>query len=258
VSEHDTMHHPAPAPTYFDAIEPHALRSDRVYRVYVGERKLAGAYVAGQWRDDESLRRQLAQNAWLAYFLRKASQRRCDAWQARLAFYAGVDPFAPSFLTNDARNFHIPASNVLRIRFRRKVTQRAPLHAGVIDFQLADGKRRLILCGEEKADDVIDWLRRLDPAIEVSGQAEKRLPMHLQPRSVRRRDFFSGAGLMLFFAIAIVAMMAWIPDPRLLLAAPASLVTAIVLFYRGWKLRGPDDPPAGAEERGEAQAAPRI
>ena len=143
---------------------------DRFYRIYVSDKLLAGAYVAGQFYDERSARLQLQQAAlFFGPFVRRCLIRR----QEREAFYDSSDPFSPPFLEHDQRNFQIERMVVARTRLRRRRSLWTPINAGVLELELLDGSiRRFILAGEQHADDVLELLRTFDPWIEVSGKAE--------------------------------------------------------------------------------------
>ena len=109
----DDKEQPTP---FFYGLQPRWLSWDRLYRIYVSDKMIAGAYVAGQIYDEQSAAVQL-QQAML--FLRPIVRRRLAQRCERETLYDAHDPFGPSFVGHDARNFQILRSDVAQVRFRR-------------------------------------------------------------------------------------------------------------------------------------------
>src|SRR5262249_50669798 len=115
---------------FFYGLQRRWLSSDRLYRVYVCDKMLAGAYIAGQLYDEQSAALQLQQ---LALFLRPLVWRRLEQRRERETLYDSVDPFGPSLLGHDQRNFQIVRSDVARTRFRRNRSLWCPFNVGRVE-----------------------------------------------------------------------------------------------------------------------------
>jgi hypothetical protein len=151
---------------FFYGLQPRWLSWDRLYRVYVCDRMLAGAYVAGQFYDEPSAAIQLQ---LLGLFLRPLVRRWLAQRQEREAMYDVADPFDPSLLNYDRRNFQVPRSEVTRTRFRRNRSLWTAFNVGVVELELVDSTRmRFLLVGDQQPDEVLDLMREFDPDIEVS------------------------------------------------------------------------------------------
>jgi hypothetical protein len=116
---------------FFYGLEPGWLSSDRLYKVYVSQNMLAGAYVAGQFYDGAAAARQLQQAIVLFWpLVRRGLKRRSE----REAHYDSSDPFSAEFLHCDSRNFQVSRSDCIGIRLLRKRSFWVPVNAGTIEI----------------------------------------------------------------------------------------------------------------------------
>jgi hypothetical protein len=229
---------------FFEGLQPCWLSSDRVYRIYVSDKLLSGAYIAGQFFDERSayLQLQLA-----AVFFRRFVRRCLARRQEREALYDSSDPLSPQLLEQDPRNFQIDRSEVARTRLRRNRSLWTPFNAGVVEVTLFDGSiRRLILVGEQQADEVLDLLRKFDPGIEESGKS-KPIEIPKPPTLEARGRLFISLALMFlgyagFFAYAGLGL-----NPRLLVLAVVNLLGALWCLVSAWRQRRDRPPTEGTE-----------
>ncbi|MBX9792132.1 MAG: hypothetical protein K2Y37_24675 [Pirellulales bacterium] len=241
-------------PKFFYAVEPRAFTADRTYRVYVSEQQLAGAWIAGQVRDADSVRRVLGQYGWLAGFFETFVARKLGARRARETFYDSVDPFEAGFLAQDAKNFLVQRSDVHRMRFRFKATVQMPLDVGVVEYRLLDGhKRKLILAGNHDPQHVVESLRLFFPAMEISGGAKFHSKEERETPEFKRRGLVLVGNLMWVIALVLGAgYLAFPGEPVLALAPIFCAVLSAAAFFQAWRLRSaiaereasPDDSPS--------------
>jgi hypothetical protein len=179
---------------FFYGLQPRWLTWDRLYRVYVSDQMIAGAYIAGDLYDEQAAALKLQQ---LHLFLRLLVRRLLAQRREREARYDDLDPFAPSLLDHDPRNFQLSRSDVTRTRFRRNRSLWAAYNVGVVELELLDGTtRRLILVGDQEPEAVLELMRRFDPAIEVTGK----------PNPLPRPQPMSPAGKRLYFLLVAAAL----------------------------------------------------
>jgi hypothetical protein len=226
-----------PSESFFYGLRPRWWSWDRFYRIYVGDRTIAGAYVAGQFYDHVSAAVQLQQLRGLAQpFVRKLMTRRRD----REVRYDCIDPFGPSLLDQDPRNFQWQRSDVVRTRFRRNRSRWTPFNVGSVEFDLRDGtSRRFILAGDQPPDRILDLIRRFDPDVEVLGKPNPLPGPHAIPRAhVRAYLFVMAAGFLGVGAVLeILAHSALKAERADLMPAAIPLIGFGTLFLiRAWRL----------------------
>jgi hypothetical protein len=221
---------------FFYGLQPHWLSPDRLYRIYIGDRIIAGAYVAGQFYDHQSATVQLQQLGWI---LRPMIRRLMARRQDREACYDALDPFDPSFLDHDPRNFHFMRTDIARTRFRRNRSYWTPFNVGVVEFELLDGmNRRFILAGDQQPESVLEIMRRVDPAVEVSGKPNPRP----RPRSVSLAQQPVGltlAGILLIGLAAVFtcgAAAGLVPGGTYLMCAALYLLLGGLCLVRAWSI----------------------
>ena len=228
---------------FFYGLEPRWFSPDRLYRVYVSDQMIAGAYIAGQLYEERSASVQLQQAAWLlrSLFMRRCLLRR----EGREAFYDSFDPLAPQLLQQDHRNFQLQRSDVVRTRLRRNRSLWTPFNVGRVELELLDGSiRRFILVGDQQAEDVLALLTVFDSGIEVTGTFRPRP----QPRPATRRQarlcFTFLSLLLLGFGIffGAVGFAGPVKNPKHQLLALANVCAAIYCLVLAW-LRRSDRPP---------------
>lgn len=212
---------------FFYGLQPRWLSWDCLYRVYVCDTMLAGAYVAGQLYDEQSAAIQLQQ---IALFLRPLVRHRLAQRQQREALYDSVDPFGPSLLDHDQRNFQIPRSDVTRTRFRRNRSLWAGFNVGTVQLELLDGKTlQFILVGNQQSDEVLRMMQEFDPAIEVTGKPKSQpRPKPISPAG--RRFYFALLSVLLLGFGALfgyVAMAGLAPNPSHLLLATVNILVGV-------------------------------
>jgi hypothetical protein len=156
---------------YFYAAEQRGWLRDRLFRVYVNEKMMAGVYIAGQVREDLAFWEGFARSRRTVKWVILPVIKRIVAQRARReAFYDRVDPFGEELATLDRRNFQIPGSDIVRIRFQHKHVRYVMGSVAIVDVRAFDGtSRRLVAMGNVEPSEVVEWLRLLDPAIEVEG-----------------------------------------------------------------------------------------
>jgi hypothetical protein len=227
---------------FFYGLQPCWLSSDRLYRIYVSDKILAGAYIAGQFHDERSAALQLQQAAiFFRPFVRRCLARR----QEREALYDSCDPLSPQLLEQDQRNFQIERWDVTRTHLRRKRSLWTPFNDGVVEVTRFDGStRRFILIGEQRADDVLDLMKTFDPGIEVSGKSNPlRTPKPPTPEA-RQRLFVIMALMFLAFA-GFFGYAGWRLDPKHLPLAAANVLLALWCLVSAWRQRQERPPPEG-------------
>jgi hypothetical protein len=174
---------------FFYGLQPRWLTGDRLYRVYVSDKALVGAYVAGQFHDEESAATQL-QQAWI--LARPLVRRWLAQRRERERFYNSLDPFGPELLHHDSRNFRIDKTDVVRSRFRRNRSLWTPFNVGSVEFELLDStRRRFILVGDQEQELVLRLVQQFDPAAIVTGE----------PNSLRRRQQMTPEGKRRFYSL---------------------------------------------------------
>lgn len=158
---------------YFVAIEPHTWTRDRTYRVYLGEKMLAAAKIAGQIPDEDGFRQQFqGYGALFSPLLKRVLKQR----QEKEAFYDALNPFGPELLDADPSNYQILKNDIVSLRFQFKASIHAPTKIGRIDIQTFEGKkRRLQLIGNQDPILVAAQLQQFYPETEIKGK-ERYLP----------------------------------------------------------------------------------
>jgi hypothetical protein len=231
---------------FFYGLQPRWLSWDRLYRVYVSDKGLRGAYIAGQCYDERSAMIQLQQ---MHLLFRPLVRRWLQQRQERESLYDSVNAFGPSMLQLDWRNFHIARADVMRTRFRRNRSLWTPFNVGTVELELLDGiTQRLILAGEQESDTVLSLMQRFDPGIEVTGKS-KPMPRPRTPKSIspagKRRYYLLMASLLLgfgtLFAYAALAGVARNPIFYLVMAAVNALAGGWCLV-RAWMVCGTPEP----------------
>jgi hypothetical protein len=163
-----------PIERFFYGFQPHWFSRDRLYRIYASDKMLAGAFIAGQLYDEQSAVIAL-QQSWL--FLRTLVRRRLAKRREREALYDAVDPFSPSLLDLDERNFQLQRRDVAWTRLHTNRSWWTPINAGVVEIALLDGtKPRFVLVGDQDQGDVLRSMEGFDSAIEVTGNSNLESP----------------------------------------------------------------------------------
>lgn len=182
-----------PSPYFFYGLQAHWLSRDRLYRVYVSDKMIAGAFIAGQIYD-ERLAALMFQSLTLLFrpLIRHCLARR----QEREAFYDTVDPFGPDFLDLDPRNFQLQRTDVARTWFRRNRNWHMPFNLGTVELELLDRtKRRFILLEKQEPEAVLQLMRTFDPATEATGKPN---PWQHKPMTpTEKRLFYAVMALVL-------------------------------------------------------------
>jgi hypothetical protein len=239
---------------FFYGLQPRWLRWDRLYRVYVCEAALAGAYVAGQIYDEPSAAVQLQQLGPLVSPIVRGRLARRHEREMR---YDGLDPFGADMLAQDPRNFHLPRTEVVRARFRRSRSLWTAFNVGSVELELQDGtKRRFILVGDQDPDTVFGLVREFDPRVELTGRPNQRQrPASLAP--VSRRLQFALLAVFLFGCAALLGYAAWAgvgpPSPILWPLAVANLALGGRCLVWALMTGAGDAGPADTAESANAQ-----
>lgn len=229
----NTDHTPAP---FFYGLQGHWLSRDRLYRVYVGDQMLAGAYVAGQVYDEQVAALQFQQ----AFFLLRPWVRRwLEQRQKREKLYDGIDPFTPAFLDLDARNFQLPRTDVQQVHFRRNRSWHMPYNVGSVEITLLDGtRRRFILLDQQDPEAVLQRLRQFAPDLEVTGKLTPwPRPTPLTPTQFR---FFYLLMAVMFLACGVffgyVHFAGLVrPHPFYLLMAAINILAGLGCIVAAWR-----------------------
>lgn len=232
-----------PAP-FFYGLQPRWLSWDRLYRIYVSDKMVAGAYIAGQIYDEQSATVQLQQmRSLLRPIVRRRLAQRCE----RETLYDAHDPFGPSFLGHDARNFQILRSDVAQVRFRRNRSLRTRFNVGSVELLFLDGStNRLILVGDQDPGTVMSLMQVFDAAMEVTGKPNP-LPRPKPISATRKRTLLLRlAGLFicfgaLFVAVAVAGVAS---NPAYIPIAVVNALAGGWCLLRAWRI--PLDSPAGA------------
>jgi hypothetical protein len=231
---------------FFYGLQPRWLSGDRLYRVYVSDKMLVGAYVAGPLYDEQSAALQLQQ---LGPFLRPLVRRRLAQRLERETLYDSLDPFAQSLLDFDPLNFQVLRSDIARTRFRRNRSLWTRYNVGVVELELLDGTtRRLILVGDQQPDDVLRLMQAFDAAIEITGKPNPLpRPKPMSPAG-QRFLFVLLAGLLIGFAalFSYVAVAGVAHNPTLLPVAVVNVLAAGWCLVQAWRV--PNNRPKPVEE----------
>jgi hypothetical protein len=155
----------------FYGLQARALKSDRLYKIYVSEQALACAYIAGQFYDENAAARQLqSAGIFLAPLVRKWLNQR----QALEQRYDAEDPFSALLLHQDPRNLQIIRSDVVQVWLDRRLLRgrlRGMPNAGSVTVELANKSRvRWFLIHDQNPDDVMALLRKFWPDAQVIGK----------------------------------------------------------------------------------------
>jgi hypothetical protein len=137
----------------FYGLQPKWTSWDRLYKLFVLPKGLAGAYVAGQVYDETSGRIQLVRPAGLlgplmALWVKRIVQRRAE----REERYNRILPGSPEFLAADPRNFVLPVDVVERatISCRRSLWVMGTNKGGSVELALYSGTRlRFLLVNDQ-------------------------------------------------------------------------------------------------------------
>jgi hypothetical protein len=238
---------------FFYGLQPRWFKWDRLYRIYISDRMLAGAYVAGQFYDEHSAALQLQQ---MGPILSPLVQSRLAQRRERETLYDSVEPFGNAFLQQDERNFQISRSEVVRTRFRRNRSYWTPFNVGVLELELLDGKKhRFILVGDQQPDEILMMVQRFDPLIDVTGKPNPRpYPKAMSPAVKRRNLAVIGILLMcfagLFGYLGIVGIDGNVANPIHLPMAVVNGLAGLWTFMRAWKMR------RSQPQENEANSAP--
>jgi hypothetical protein len=215
---------------------------------------LAGAYLAGQFHDEASASRQTRP---AALFFRPIINRCLARRREREEHYDASEPFSPTLLESDPRNFQIGRLDVTRTEFRRGRSLWTPFNVGVVELSLFDGsKRRFILVGEQEADDVLNLLRMFDPGIQVTGKARpvRRPPEPMTPAQLRRALIVGVLVLLGFAGFFLYAGMSGRANAGLnLTLAAVNLLVALKCLWSELRKR-----PDGADEVGASPDPPGV
>jgi len=237
---------------YFYGLQSRPFSPDRLYRVHVCDKMIAGAYVAGQFYDERSAAAQLQQLYPLLFLLvcRGLARRK-----EREAFYDTVDPFDCGLTAFDERNFQISRPEVVHTRLQRNRNFRAVFNAGTVELELLEGKPlRLILVADQDQDEVLKTMRIFDPAIEVTGKPRpRRFPKPVSPQKQRAARAILGFMLLLFGGFLPVVALDGVFPLRLSMPAiiyqvvigAVSAVVGVVTLARA--LKKPTPPPKPEE-----------
>ena len=210
------MNEPA---TYFYGMQPLWTWVDRLYRIYVSDRALAGAYIGGQVYDETTASLTFQQfTPLLSGWIRKILDRRRE----RESLYDSINPFSTRFLDIDPLNFWIAREDVIRTRLKRTRTLWTPINSGVVEIEMIDGRvRRFILIGDQEHDDILELMKRFDPSIEAYG---RKIPLprpSSNPRRINRFVYGIFAGVLLCFGLffTVLAIVDPAKKPRLIATA---------------------------------------
>jgi hypothetical protein len=172
-------------------------------------------------------------------FLRPLIRHILTKRQEREKLYESLDPFEPSFLQHDFRNFQIFRTDVVRTRFRRNRSHWTPFNVGVVELELLDGtRRRFILVGNQQQEEVLNLLLKFDPAIEVTGKPNPRLPP--KPMSPAGRLITAVIAGVLFFCFgaffAYLAIAGMAKNLGLLFVAALNFLGGLSSLLTAWKI----------------------
>jgi hypothetical protein len=228
---------------FFYGLQPFFWSRDRLYRLYVSDTMLAGAWIAGQIYDRQTARIQLQQLHILLFpLVRRWLARRNE--QEKL--YDSIDPFGPELLEVDKRNFQIRRSNVAWTRLRRNRSLHTTFNVGVFELGFSGtGKMRLILVGDQNPDSVLEMLRRFDPTIEVTGKPAPRLIQTFSPRQIRLRYVVMAALLLVSgFVVGYCAFSGVVAGQKYWPLATLNVLVGGWCLAKARKLPvGPSEPP---------------
>ena len=245
---------------YFYGLQPYNFSRDRLYRVYVSEKMLVGAYVAGQIYDEHSAaihfqHASLFFRPLVRYWLTKRLERE--------TLYDSLDPFGSSFMEQDPRNFRILRSEVARTRFRRNRSRWTRFNVGVVEIELLVGvKRRFILVGDQPPDAIMQLMLEFDPELEITGKPNPLpLPKPISPAAQRRSFVVLG-----FFLIALSVLIGYLaltrvpPRPTDWPLVVFNLMAAIWTFVMAWRVSGtqPEADSSAGPDRSAAKDSGEI
>jgi hypothetical protein len=159
-------------PPFFYALQPKELTADRFYKIFVTERAICGAWVAGQYYDEQSAQGQLmATGGLLGLLLSPFIKRWIRQRHEREQRYEAIDPDGPDFLTADRRNFRLARLDIagVVIKPKAKISMHHWAAGNRLEINMADGtKMRFILVGDQEAEQVRALLARIVPSVEIT------------------------------------------------------------------------------------------
>ena len=144
------------------ALQPRWFSSDRFYKLYLSPRGIAGAWLAGQFFDEQAASLQLQ---GLEFLFRPWVRRWLDERNAREAAADACDVYATAFLDLHPRNFILPRADLTGIRHDegRSLWTFGRDSPGFLHVRLWDGSsRRLILIDTPGMSPIPDALAALN------------------------------------------------------------------------------------------------
>jgi len=157
-------------PAFFYALQPKELVADRFYKIFVTERAICGAWLAGQFYDHQSTRAQLMYlGGVIAFLLSPLTNRSIRQRYERERRYETISPDGPDFLPADKRNFRLVPMDVARavIKRRSRMWTRYWAAGDVLEISTVDGARmRFILVGDLGSERVRELIARIVPNVE--------------------------------------------------------------------------------------------
>ena len=152
----------------FDGLAPRWFTSDRLYRIYVTDAYLCGAWIAGQFHDQ----RTAALVLYVSYGLfQRRLARSFQRQEQRRSRYDEMDPASRAFLAEDDRNFQIHRNEIMKMTVDRKRSLWTPYNVGAVNLELVSGgRRRFILVGDQDAEAIAGWLSLFCPQAWIAGK----------------------------------------------------------------------------------------
>ncbi|MBU0640534.1 MAG: hypothetical protein KKB50_16855 [Planctomycetes bacterium] len=150
-----------PRPPFFYALQPKTWTWDRFYKIFVTERAVCGAWIAGQFYDRES-----EESAGMMFtaslgplgfllgpLINRWVKRATSQRHEHEGRYETIDPDGPDFLTADKRNFRLPRLDIASVAIKPggTLTRMHAMRKGArLEITEVRGtKRRFILVGDE-------------------------------------------------------------------------------------------------------------
>ncbi|HEY1599603.1 MAG TPA: hypothetical protein VGG64_08380 [Pirellulales bacterium] len=227
------------AEVFFYAVERHTWTRDALYRVYLKDRHVAGAWVAGPVRDAASCQLQYGGHWTFNWLLRRILKKALAQRIERERFYNEINPFADGFLELDRRNFQFSGSDIRRIRVKYERVNDVPGSAGTVEIDTLCGARhKLIVLGGWLPDELVNRLRLLDRGIEVEGADAFRTPA--EHNAFYQRHSLTNQAVACFGLAAGAALLwwtRWLVNPRLPLLATFCAGWACWSLYQARQVR---------------------
>lgn len=220
--------------SYFYALQPRWLSTDRLFMLFVTREALYGAYVAGQIHDDNSARAQLQQlYPLLRFWVNRILARRAE----RERHFLTIDPRSGEFLSADKRNFCIFSSQVVHVTVNCKRSLWAARNVGTVKIVLATGQvLRFILVRGQDPEAISRMLRSFCTDTTLIGEPQNAKESREAAAKPERWKFYAMCSVAFFgFGVALLVVPLRGGPKSLLVASILNLAFAVYCLIRAAK-----------------------